>query len=113
VTFTYPGWSVELKKVEQHHVKNENFSREFGKMQKQQKIHDGDRSHPQLSALDSVRFTYPGWCEGFKEAEQHHIQTDPLFDRKFSLMTRKQKFHDGDRSHYQLRALDAVKVTLT
>jgi hypothetical protein len=111
---TYPDWRADFKQAEEYHFHCPwEFSRHLRVMKRKQNLLDGDRSHNELKRLDSVTFTYPGWHEDFKEVERHHIQTDPLFGKKLSLMTRKQKLHHGDRSHYHLRAIDAVKTTLT
>jgi hypothetical protein len=115
VTFAYPDWRTDFKEAEYHHIKKRLAcwfdSQLLSRMKRKQNIqHAGDRSHSQLRALDSVTFNYEGWREDFKNAEHfyiHHQQAS--FDSILSRMKKKQKlYHDGDRSHSQLRALDAV-----
>jgi hypothetical protein len=80
-------------------------------MDKKQKMHVGYRSHSDLRALDAhldtQSFTYPGWKSDLKQAEDYHIDYPILFVGKLAIMEKKQKMHVGDRSHSDLRALDA------
>jgi hypothetical protein len=99
IGFTYPGWKEDVK---------QNVY--LAQMKKEQKIHDGYRSHSQLRALDAVTITYSGWLENFKEVEQTQIANPADFNCQLSPQMKKkeQMLHDGGRSHSQLRALDAV-----
>jgi hypothetical protein len=111
VTFNYEGWREDFKNDENFHIHQQqaSFDSILSRMKKKQKLHDGDRFHSQLRALDGVTFNYEGWQEDFKKAEQHLIMKQSTsFHRILYRMKKTQKLHDGDHSHFQLRALDAV-----
>jgi hypothetical protein len=53
--------------------------------------------------LDNQSFTYPGWQNDAKDAEDKHIMFPILFAGKLAAMKKEQKMHVGDRSHSDLR----------
>jgi hypothetical protein len=69
------------------------------------------RSDANLRALDALVasgvLTYAGWRVDVKDAEMCHCKL-PNLDRKLQAMRTKQKMHSGDRSHANLRDLDAL-----
>ena len=73
------------------------------------------RSHAHLRALDALKPTlsYPGWRQDVAKAEQYHAQYPSLVNDHLAAMRKKQAMHGGDRSHAHLRALDALKPTLS
>ena len=81
-------------------------------MRTKQKINLGNRSHPQLQALDNLKragLTYIGWEEDLRKAEEKHVEYPSLFDGHLEKMQRKQALHVGDLSHPQLRMLENLK----
>ena len=72
----------------------------------------GDRSPPQLQALDSMKregLTYVGWEADVRKAEVLHLNTPIVFNGYVEGMRLKQAVYVGDRSHPQLQALDNLK----
>lgn len=45
----------------------------IGEMKRKQLLFEGDRSHPQIVELDSMVFTFKGWQQCVKSAEQFYI----------------------------------------
>eukprot|EP00961_Rhodomonas_salina_P063623 855141-Rhodomonas_salina.1 len=73
---TYPGWEADVKKAEEYHVKRSGFDGFLTGMKNHQAMHAGDRSHPQLRALDALTasgLTYPGWEADVKKAEGYLV----------------------------------------
>jgi len=87
-------------------------AREAAKEEKEQrKAAAKTRSHEQLRALDALvalGLSYPGWEADVEEAERYHVECPSLFDQFLAQMTKRQSMQQGDRSHEQLRALDAL-----
>jgi hypothetical protein len=113
-TFTYDGWQADVRKAEEMHVEYPSlFDGYIERMRKKQASHDGDRSHPQLQALDNLKqagLTYIGLEEDLRKAEDYHVRNlTTLFDGHLEKMREKQALHVGDRSHPQLQALDNLK----
>jgi hypothetical protein len=77
-TFTYPGWRDDKAGAETLYCENECSKRAQAKligMKNKQRLFDGDRSHPQMVALDSATFTYVGWQNDKEHAEKLHTAT--------------------------------------
>ena len=64
---------------------------------------EGDRSHPRLVALDSLRLSYPGWEEDVKAYEERHVSFNSIsgFERtpeessvQIAIFKSKQKKYD-------------------
>lgn len=86
------GWQID--KGEAAKVQNtspDRFHVFLSAMEKNQSIHEGDRSHPQRVILDSLRFTYNGWKADMAQAEDYNLFWPILFDTKVSEMKRKQR----------------------
>eukprot|EP00961_Rhodomonas_salina_P203259 2742579-Rhodomonas_salina.1 len=109
---TYPGWEADVKVAETNHVKYPScFDRFLAEMKKKQALQRGDRSHEQLRALDSLigsGLCYSDWQADVDEAENYHVKYPSSFDQFLAQMKKKQAMQQGDRSHEQLRALDAL-----
>jgi len=112
---TYIGWEADVLKAEDYHV-SLNYPNLFGDyvegMRLKQALHVGDRSHPQLQALDNMKragLTYIGWEADVLKAEDYHVRRPSLFDSYVEEMRRKQALYVGDRSHPQLQILDNMK----
>jgi len=111
---SYPGWQEDWQEAELSHrcLTFSNFDDKLEEMRLKQKLHDGDRSHPRLQALDALHLTYPGYQDDLAMALEQH-----LCDRKFNFqvkldgMKQKQKIFQGDRSHPNLKLLESLKLT--
>ena len=94
---TYTGWEADVRKAEKYHVEYPNlFDCFLGEIRKKQKIHLGDRSHPQLQALDNLKragLNYTGWEADVRKAEKYHVEYPNLFDGFVGKMQRKQTIH--------------------
>jgi len=106
LVLTYPGWEKDLDTAEAAHLKKitwHNFSSSLHKLREKQCMHEGDRSHPRLIALDSLAYTYPDFKNDFHDAIQHHIETeyspnwDCLFTALMETMKKKQTIYRGYR----------------
>jgi len=111
---TYPGWKEDSAETEEKYLKGVAGDSELEKMRRKQKIHDGDRSHPDLIALDALNCSYPGWQNDKAKIERKHTEP-PLYHTKatrmIEKMRKKQTLFQGDRSHPDLVALDALQCT--
>ena len=110
---TYTGWEKDVRWAEGYHVKYPIlFDDHVLAMRKKQKIHLGDRSHPQLQTIDRMKregLTYTGWRADISKLEDYHVNYPFLFDDHVLVMRKKQKIHLGDRSHPQLQTIDRLK----
>ncbi|KAL7491145.1 hypothetical protein ACHAWT_000592 [Skeletonema menzelii] len=71
---SYPGWKQDRQEALQQYIRGHHsiFSRMKFSMAERQRMHNGDRSHPRLVALDSLQLTYPGREEDVKMYEKSH-----------------------------------------
>lgn len=113
---TYDGHRYELEAIEEAHLNGQSYKTDglLFCVQESQRMHDGDRSHPRLVELDTLKLSYPGWEEDWEEAEAHHKsrEHDPLGMFKTSIvkMKRRQSMHDGDHSHPDLVFLNSLEL---
>ena len=109
---TYDGWQDDVGEAEHKHVKWPVLFEGFlTGMCNKQKMHAGDRSDVQLRALDALKATglsYDGWQADVHEAEEKHRKMPGSFDEVLVQIRKRQRMHTGDRSHEQLRVLDAL-----
>jgi hypothetical protein len=113
---TYKGWRRALKEVEELYVNNPSLINiKLKKMERKQQVHMGDRSSPELQAIDAVKdkFTYTGWQKALKEVEELYVKHPSLINKELKKMERKQQVHMGDRSSTALQAIDAVTDKFT
>ena len=77
LSLSYPGWKKDWKSAIDSYNRGTHLDCSCIKfsMTERQRMHNGDRSHPRLVALDSLQLTYPGWEEDAKKYEAKH--TDP------------------------------------
>jgi Zinc finger, C3HC4 type (RING finger) len=122
--FSYPGWEVDRAICEKFFVEYSTsstadcFYRKFVAMKNKQKLFEGDRSHPEVRALDETHLSYDGWEDDKKEAERRLTGDCILlhmgsigFNDIFCKMKKKQALHI-DRSSIQcLMDLDALAGT--
>lgn len=114
VKWAYPGWEQDKAFVEKCSIEYPCLVEgKIEEMRRKQKVHLVDRSHPQLRALDSLRLDYPGWRKDVSQAEQQHIRYPVLFQGTYEATQKKQKIHQGDRSHPQVVALDSARWSYT
>jgi hypothetical protein len=73
---SYPGWENDVNTAIRYHEEGYDLGtyEKFSLIEKQN-MHDGDRSHPRLIALDSCAFqlNYPGWKKDAKGIEDKHV----------------------------------------
>ena len=110
---TYDGHELDLRVMEQAHFNGDSykFHRVHHQLSTKEKVHRGDRSHPDLARLDELKdgLTYDGWREDFHKAEKEHLRNSGLyFDCAMKKIARKQKIHDGDRSDAEVEYLDSL-----
>jgi hypothetical protein len=108
--WSFPGWEDDLLAINNSPSLVETMIKE---MNRKQNIYQGDRSDPQLLALDALTPTlsYPGWSRDRDEAERDHASYPSLFDETLARMKRKQQVHDGDRSDANLQMLDSMIIS--
>jgi len=112
VTWSYPGWQKDKESAEKSHFYHTGaFESDIMKMRKKQEMHNGNRSHPNLQALDALHLTYPGWQNDRAKAEWTHCEYPLLFASDLERMEHKKQLHDGNRTHANIRALDALQLT--
>ncbi len=96
-------WQDDVREAEHPHVNYPDIVNELlERNQKKQQLHVGDRSHPQVQALDSLTGsgpTYNGWQDDVPKAEE---MAHNDFDNHLIMMRKKQSMHEVDRSHLQL-----------
>ena len=110
---SYVGWESDVSRAIDEDWVCE-FDRRVERMRTKQKIYLGDRSHPQLQALNNLTasgtFTYDGWQADVRRAEHLHVSHPTLFDEFVEgKMRRKQALYVGDISHPQLQMLENLK----
>jgi hypothetical protein len=114
---TYDGNKRDINEMEKAHLEGDTFTFEQAvfKIKECENMYYGDRSHPRLMELDSLRcqVTYNGWKKDFKEAERAHteFEHDYDFSRCIAQMKRRQAKHEGDRSHEDLQFLDSLRLS--
>lgn len=78
-TLCYEGWELDFRDAEDAHSEREHsfdFPKTLRKMKVKQKLHDGDRTHPRLVALDAImqHLSYPGWQVDVRQVEKMHAE---------------------------------------
>jgi Zinc finger, C3HC4 type (RING finger) len=113
--FTYPGWRDDKVEAENFYCEDASSKRAMAKltgMKNKQRLFQGDRSHPEILALDSVVFTYSGWQEDKKEAVRIHTVSACLpcetFEEKLRVMKRKQRMHSNRAGIRVLRHVESM-----
>ena len=126
-TLTFPGWRRVARETRRHYIDKDPAFDSFlvkGKLQLvsdgletmklKQRLHDGDRSHPCVVALDETKasLSYPGWRSDAAQAEmvsycthyplsiwlvtriQHRSLTSHM-ESSVVEMKRKQEYHEA------------------
>jgi hypothetical protein len=115
----YPGYDEDVQDLEKWHLahppSDENdalFRDKIEGLRNKDALFFGDRSHPNIVALDGLTLTYPNWEVDLTEATKVHCdQPAHYFPDKLHMLREKQRIHDGDRSHWRLKHLDALHLT--
>ena len=114
---TYDGYKEDLQKLETAYLNGDDYAINnlTFLVQENQRIHDGDRSHPRLVELDNIRgtLTYDGWEADVDEAVTIHKSNSPLdtFETCMETMKRRQSMSTGDYSHPNLKFLFSLELT--
>jgi hypothetical protein len=72
---SFPGWERHWQEALDYYIRGhdmKNIGTRFC-LTERQRMYEGDRSHPRLVALDSLRLTYPGWKKDVHKYEQRHV----------------------------------------
>jgi len=112
--FTYQGFEADILAAEEAHtgLTFQNFDDKIMEMKLRQQLHNGDRSHPRIVALDSLKLSYPNYEEDLESALHFHFCSRTFnFKAKMDGMKKKQKMCNGDRSHPNLVLLDSLRLT--
>ena len=104
-TLTFPGWR-RLARQTRHNYIRYPYVASLGleAMELKQRLHDGDRSHPSIVALDETKasLSYPGWRSdaakaemvwGFNDIFCRRLPRD--IDDSVARMKRKQEYHEA------------------
>ena len=104
-TLTFPRWRRLAREVRHDYIWNPSLtSRGLETMKLKQRLHDGDRSHPSIVALDETKasLSYPGWRSDAAKAEM--VWGFDMFsrylpgniDKSVATMKRKQECHEAE-----------------
>ena len=100
-TLTFPGWRRLARETRRDYIRDGEYSYGLETMKLRQRLHDGDRSHPRVVALDKTKadLSYPGWRSDAAQAEMarhpmcwslpHHLEST------VAKMKRKQEYHEA------------------
>lgn len=111
---SYPGADNDKKEAEEAHrcLTFQSFEDKLIEMKLRQQIHDNDRSHARLKALDNLKLCYPGYEQDMEVALEQHVCNRAFnFQAKLDGMKEKQKMYNGDRTHPNLALLDSLQVS--
>ena len=111
---SYPRWNEDFTAAEKDHQNRATFNHKLFILKERQRMYLGVRSHPRLLELDSYSFTYPGWEEDIRLAEDIHVRTRdgfPTYQYHLQGMRNKQQMFLGDRSHPNLVLLDGLRIS--
>jgi hypothetical protein len=120
LVLTYPGGEQDFQNAAECHmiknVSNEENDRMFQDklegMKNKERVYVGDRTHPDIVAIDKLELTYPGWEVDYQFAFSAHCEAPSArFPAAFHALRERQQVFSGDRSHWRLVQLD--KMTLS
>ena len=122
MVLSYPGWEKDKEVAEQYFAIGSNtgpgslFYKKIEAMKCKEKLHNGDRTHPDIMLLDSAEFTYPDSSKDREDCEKCHIGDCSsiylgAFQQKFQLMCRRQAIHSDRQSFPDLQKLDSMELT--
>jgi hypothetical protein len=104
--FSYKAWEEDYE-VAKNSTSTLTFRDAVHRLNEKQKVHEGDRSHPRLVALDklSSELTYPGCEDDIQNAEKAHFDNfydstrDDYFQSKLEGLRNRQQLYYGYSSH--------------
>jgi len=100
LTFTYSDADSDRKEAEKLLLNYPLlFQKKLNAMNRKQRLHVGDRSHPQVIAIDSLAFTYHGWEQDLETVMRCHCEFPAIFDSKLRAMNKKQEMHIAQVIH--------------
>ena len=74
----FESWEQEFENAIEAHRNGFSIGYHMFALQERQRMFEGDRSHPRLVALDTLKLSYPGWEEDANVAEKQHVE-DSIF----------------------------------
>ena len=119
--FTYEGWENDYEiavAASQEGERSLQYQTAVHRLLEKQRVHEGDRSHPRLIALDrlATELTYPQGQEDIQNAEQAHFNTyyhseknDYFFQSKLEGLRNRQQMYYG----YKHGNTTAITTTTT
>ena len=118
---TYPGYEADKEALEKWHLNNPSsdaedsiFQDKLEGLRNKEKLFFGNRTHPNIVALDALDLTYPNWEVDYQIVVGAHCSSPARkFDIAFHRLQEKQKMYIGNRSHWRLAILDRLSKTLT
>ena len=119
--FSYPGCEEDKAECERLYVEFATpryFRSKLTAMGHKQRLHDGDRSHPDIMALENTEFSYLNWQADYEECLKRHTgdcSTTDLgetsFRTYFNSMKKKQAVFCNRSNITCLRELDKMLLT--
>lgn len=114
----YPGWEKDYTAAKEHFQEGSevNFVKILRKAKDKQRVYDDYKAFKRLNALAAVELSYPGHEFDKQVVEQWHLEhpsndeTDMVFEDKLDGLRNKEKLYYGDRSHPNIRDLDALDL---
>jgi hypothetical protein len=121
LNLSYPGCENDQESLELWHLKNPSteandmiFQDKLNGLRNKESLYFGDRSHPNIVALDELELSYSGWEDDYQAAVGAHCDCpERKFEAIYHRLEEKQRIQDGDRFHWRLAALDRLSRTLT
>ena len=115
----YPGNEEDKEEVEKFSLLLSSstesdvlFANKLEGLKNKDKLFFGDRSHPNVVALDSLELSYKGWEQDYQNAIVAHCDSpESQFPAAFHLLNEKQHVSGGNRSHWRLVQLDKLRLT--
>lgn len=116
---TYAGSEIDKQNVEAWHLMHPStdetdviFQDKLEGLRNKSKLFFGDRSHPNIRALDGLVLDYPGWEEDYQAGVTAHCDT-PIrsFPNVLHRLRERRNVNEGDRSHWRLIQLDELRLT--
>lgn len=96
-SLSYPGWLKDYNtEAKMHRIfPLEAFEKCLFRLEEKERMFRGDRSHERLIKLDSHRWSYTGWEQDFRRAEEYHVwnrkDTKRSFERVYKEMKQKER----------------------
>ncbi|CAB9515900.1 IAP repeat-containing protein 3 [Seminavis robusta] len=124
-TLTYHGWEIDFRDALDAHKERDysvDFPKALRKLKVKQKLHEKDRSHPRLVALDAIvvkGLTYPGWEADVRQLETMHCEipyiarSDIAFNNKLRGLEFSQQMYEQTGTVESTTAAESFGITAT